>query len=109
MPEKVDLTNSIFTGSNPNYKTKLLPFNYGQEYLERYRSFPYMNLGFNLKKTVDNKKSWINNEKFLRKNFDGNFNAYYKVSDDRLVINVKNVDLFMNPSQGLVYDVWTIC
>jgi hypothetical protein len=108
MPEKVDLTNSTFTGSNPNYQTKLLPFNYGQEYLERYRSFPYMNLGFNLKKTVDNKKSWINNEKFLRKNFDGNFNAYYKVSDDRLVINVKNVDLFMNPSQGLVYDVWTM-
>jgi len=67
-----------------------------------------MNLGFNLRKTADNKKSWTDNEKYLRKNFDGNFNAYYGVSDDRLVINVKNVDLFMNPAQGLVYDVWSM-
>jgi hypothetical protein len=108
MPEQVDLNNSVFTGENPDYQTRLLPFNYGQEYLERYRSFPYMNLGFNLRKTVDNKKSWTDNEKYLRKNFDGNFNAYYGVSDDRLVINVKNIDLFMNPAQGLLYDVWTM-
>jgi hypothetical protein len=30
-PEQVDLTNSVFTGSNPNYQTKLIPFSYGQE------------------------------------------------------------------------------
>jgi hypothetical protein len=108
MPAKVDLTNSVFTGNNPNYQTKLLPFNYGQEYLDRYREFPYMNVGFNLIKTIDNNKSWTNNEKYLRKHSDGNFNAYYGTSDDRLVINVKNIDLFMNPAQGLLYDVWTM-
>jgi hypothetical protein len=28
------------------------------------------------------------------------------VDNEKLVLNVKNVDLFLNPSQGLVYDVW---
>ena len=108
MPEKVDTTNSVFTGANPNYQTTLLPFNYGEQYLERYRTFPYMNLGYKLRRIVDNKKSWTDTQTGLRTNFDGNFNAYYPVNSDKLVINVKNVDIFMNPAQGLVYDVWTM-
>ena len=108
MPEQVDTTNSVFTGANPNYQTTLLPFNYGEEYLQRYRTFPYMNLGYKLRRVVDNKKSWTDTQTGLRTNFDGNFNAYYPVNSDKLVINVKNVDIFMNPAQGLVYDVWTM-
>jgi hypothetical protein len=108
MPEQVDLTNSVFTGSNPNFQTTLQPFNYGEEYLNRYRDFPYMDLGFRLRKTIDNNKSWSNTNSLLRKNSDGNFNAYYQVSDERLVLNVKNVDIFLNPAQGLVYDVWAM-
>ena len=108
MPEQVDTTNSVFTGANPNYQTTLLPFNYGEEYLQRYRTFPYMNLGYKLRRIVDNKKSWTDTQTGLRTNFDGNFNAYYPVNSDKLVINVKNVDIFMNPAQGLVYDVWTM-
>ena len=108
MPEKVDITNSVFTGANPNFQTTLLPFNYGEQYLERYRNFPYMDLGYRLRRTVDNKKSWTDNEPFLRQSFDGNFNAYYEVGDERLTINVKNVDIHMNPAQGLVYDVWSM-
>jgi hypothetical protein len=108
MPAQVDLTNSVFTGSNPNYQTTLLPFNYGDQYLQRYKQFPYMDLGFKLRKTTDNKKSWIDNESTLRKSFDGNFNSYYNAGDDKLVLNVKNVDIFMNPAQGLEYDVWNM-
>ena len=108
MPEQVDLTTSVFTGSNPNYQTKLKPFNYGEEYLDRYRKFPYMNLGFRLRRTQDNKKSWYDNENLLRKSFDGNFNAYYQTSEDCLVLNVKNVDIMLNPSLGLAYDVWSM-
>ena len=104
--EDVDLTNSVFTGSNPNYQTTLSPFTYGQIYLDRFRNLPYTTLGFNLEPTIDNNKSWTNNEVGLRSNLDGNLNALYSVSDDRLVLNVKNVDLFINPSQGLSYDVW---
>ena len=82
MPEQVDTTNSVFTGANPNYQTTLLPFNYGEEYLQRYRTFPYMNLGYKLRRIFDNKKSWTDTQTGLRTNFDGNFNAYYPVNSD---------------------------
>ncbi len=40
-PQQVDLTNSVFTGSNPNYQTSLKPYTYGQEYLNNYRQLPF--------------------------------------------------------------------
>jgi hypothetical protein len=108
MPEEVNITQSVFTGNNPDYQTQLLPFNYGEEYLERYRNFPFMNLGYTLRKIADNKKSWIDVQPILRNSFDANMNSYYVANEECLVINVKNVDIFMNPAQGLVYDVWSM-
>jgi hypothetical protein len=105
-PEEVNLTNSVFTGANPNYQTELKPYTYGQVYLDRFRQFPFMNLGYNLRAIPDNNKSWTDNEVGLRVNLDGGINARYYTTDDRLVLNVKNVDLFMNPAQGIAYDIW---
>jgi hypothetical protein len=65
-----------------------------------------MNLGYELTPIVDNNKSWTDNEVGQRVNLDGSFNARYVVDDDRLVLNVKNIDLFLNPGQALLYDVW---
>jgi hypothetical protein len=105
-PEQPDLTNSVFTGSNPNYQTKLAPFTYGQEYLNVYRKFPYTDLGYNLRSEIDNNKSWVDTEIGDRSNLDGGYNALYNAGNEGLVINVKNVDLYLNPAQGLSYDVW---
>lgn len=107
-PESINLTTTTFTGNNPNYQTTLLPFNYGEVYLSRYRSFPYMNLGFNLVSKIDNNKSWTDTEVGARVNLDGNINAFYYTSSDKLVLNVKNTDIFLNPSQGILYDVWNM-
>ncbi len=38
-------------------QTQLEPFTYGEKYLERFRNFPYLGIGFELEKTIDNKKS----------------------------------------------------
>jgi hypothetical protein len=108
MPEFAIPTNEVFTGNNPNYQTQLLPFNYGEEYLQLYRNFPYMNLGYKLRRVQDNKKSWIDTNPSQRVSSDGGFNAYYEVGEECLTLNVKNVDVMMNPGQGLVYDVWTM-
>jgi len=105
-PEQVDLTNSVFTGTNPNYQTSLKPYTYGQEYLNNYKQLPFTDLGFNLTAQVDNNKTWVDNEIGLRSNLDGGYNALYFTESDDLVINVKNIDLFLNPGQGLSYDVW---
>jgi hypothetical protein len=107
-PEEVNLTNSVFVGSNPDYQTTLSPYTYGQEYLDRFIKFPFMPLGYNITQTIDNNKSWVDNEIGLRQNLDGNYNARYYTGSDKLVLNAKNTDLFLNPGQGLLYDVWVM-
>ena len=106
MPEFATPTNQVFTGNNPNFQTQLLPFNYGEEYLQRYRQFPYMDFGYKLRRVSDNKKSWVDTNPTLRTSFEGGFNAYYNIGEECLALNVKNVDIMMNPAQGLAYDVW---
>ena len=105
-PDDVQITGQIFTGQNLNIQTQLMPFTYGQIYLNRFRKFPYMNEGFKLRKVVDNNKSWLSNDDKLRVSNQGDYNAYYYVDNEKLVLNVKNIDLYLNPAQGLVYDVW---
>jgi len=105
-PDQVQLTGNVYTGQNFDIQTQLTPFTYGQTYLNRFRDFPYMNEGFKLQKVVDNNKSWLADDEKIRVSTQGDYNAYYYVDNEKLVLNVKNVDLFLNPAQGLVYDVW---
>lgn len=105
-PDEVQITGQVFTGQNYDIQTQLQPFTYGQTYLNRYREFPFMNEGFKLKKIVDNNKSWLEEDTKIRVSNSAEYNAYYFVDNEKLVLNVKNVDVFLNPSQGLAYDVW---
>jgi hypothetical protein len=105
-PNQVQVTGQVYTGQNYNIQTQLEPFSYGQQYLDVYRQFPYMKEGFKLKKVPDNKKSWLEDDDKLRVSTEGDYNAYYFVDNEKLVLNVKNIDLNLNPAQGLVYDVW---
>jgi hypothetical protein len=105
-PAVVNQTSSVFTGASPNVQTTLQPFSYGQEYFDRFRNFPYMNLGFNLKLVPDNKKSW--QPPVLRVSTQSGYNAYYIAPSDNLVLNAKNVDLFLNPGQGILYNIWSM-
>ena len=118
----VDLQNSIFSGCSPDIVTMLNPFTWGgffgdgsksndpsAPYLERFRRFPLMNYGYGLTKEIDDKKSWlkIDEDNEIREyNFNNERFAFYQTFDERLVLNVKNVDLFLNIGQGLAYDVW---
>jgi hypothetical protein len=104
---EIPLVTQVFTGANPDIQTQLEPFTYGQLYLERFRDFPYMTEGFKLQKTIDNKKSWVSDDDDLRISTDAGYDAYYYIDNEKLILNAKNVDLFLNPGQGLVYDVWT--
>tara|TARA_B110000503_G_scaffold116250_1_gene175183 strand:+ start:5420 stop:8389 length:2970 start_codon:yes stop_codon:yes gene_type:complete len=103
--QKVDITNSVFTGQNPDVQTVLEPYTYGSKYFDRYTKLPYTTLGYDIIKVNDNLKSWANDSLGLRKS-QGAMNAYYSVSDDRLVLNRKNIELYLNMGQGLTYDVW---
>jgi hypothetical protein len=65
-----------------------------------------MELGFELTKVVDNNKAWLSNSDKIRVSNSSDYNAYYFVDNEKLVLNAKNIDLFMNPSQGILYDIW---
>lgn len=105
-PDQVQITGQIYTGQNYDIQTQLTPFTYGQIYLDRFRDFPYMEEGFKLRKTIDNNKSWLSSDDKLRISTNADYNAYYYVDNEKLVLNVKNIDLYLNAGQGLVYDVW---
>lgn len=104
--QEVDFKNSNLDQNVPNVVTKLKPFNFGQDFLERYTKFPFMNKGYTITKVYDNQKSWSSSDIGVRTN-NSNFNGVnYSVSDERLIINSKNIELNINVGQGLVYDVW---
>jgi hypothetical protein len=105
-PDQVRITGNVYTGQNYDIQTQLTPFSYGQPYLNRFRDFPYMTEGFKLTQIVDNNKSWLEEDNKIRVSTNADYNAYYYIDNEKLVLNVKNVDLFLNPGQGLVYDVW---
>ncbi len=105
-PDEVQLTGLVYTGQNYDIQTQLQPFSYGQPYLDIYRQFPFMREGFKLRKITDNNKSWLETDDKIRISTGGDYNAYYFVDNEKLVINAKNVEIALNPSQGLVYDVW---
>jgi hypothetical protein len=112
----VDVAASTFTGNTPIIKTEFAPFTYGEKYLDYMRGFPHMKEGFDLKRTVDNRKSWVESNSRTKdesfKNLQNrvstlrNRGSKYHSDDEKLVLNVKNVELFLNIGQALEWDVW---
>lgn len=105
-PDEVVITGEVFTGQNFDIQTQLQPFSYGQKYFDRFRQFPYMTLGYNLRQVPDNNKSWLADDDLIRISNQANYNAYYFTENEKLVLNAKNVDIFLNPAQGLLFDIW---
>ena len=70
----------------------------GQRYMDVFRQ-----VGFNLLRTVDNKKSWTQTGATWR--IDDTTPQYYQ-EDSKLVINTKEVDVALDTARGIEYDVW---
>jgi hypothetical protein len=61
---------------------------------------------FELKRIIDNKKSWVRNEEFELREFDLNRReTAYEINSERLSINTKEIDLGVNSSQAIDNDV----
>jgi hypothetical protein len=86
------VTNQNFTGQSPNSQLQEIAPSFGQQFLNRFRQFPNMEgFGYVVEKITDNLKSTSDDT---------------TIYDERLSLNVKNVDIFLNVSQGIVYDIW---
>ena len=105
--EEVDLSNSSFSLTNPFIASKIKTNTFGQDYMDKYRTFDGMvNVGYTLTKISDNQKSWPSEMVGNRTN-DNNFNGVnYNVKNDKLIINSKNIEMYLNMGQGITYDIW---
>lgn len=75
----------------------------GQEYIDVYRK-----LGFNVTKTVDNKKSWVYSESAqTRTNSFNNNETNYTVDSSKLIINTKEVGITLDPIQAIECDIYS--
>lgn len=106
--EIVNETDSVFTGQNVDIQTTLEPFTYGEKYLDVFRNFPNLGIGFNIAPVKDNKKSWVVGSDKNRFSENAGLNASYYVEDERLVINCKNLDISLNMGMMITYDLWNL-
>ena len=87
-PLVLDSSNSILTGNTKTIKTKNKNYTYGEEYFDLYRTLPGLDTGYELVSAVDNK--------------DGK-----PIEDDYLLIlNRKNIGIYISPSRGIDYDIF---
>ena len=86
----IDFENSVLTGRTKSTKTMDSPYTYGEDYFNYFRTFQGLDYGFDLKSRIDNKKV----------SFADNLN------ESKLILNRKNINVFLSPSQTIEYDVW---
>jgi len=72
----------------------------GQDFINIYR-----NLGFDVVKTVDNKKSWVYYESASTHSSTGR-NTNYNINDSRLLINTKEVSIGIDIATAIECDVY---
>jgi len=70
----------------------------GQAYIDNFR-----NMGFDVNRTIDNKKSWVEGG-FIERIHPSTPNYYQE--DSKLIINTKEVDVTLDTARGIEYDVF---
>jgi hypothetical protein len=89
-PLILDEENSQLTGRIKYIKTKNAPYTYGEDYFSNFRRLPGLDYGFELTSKIDNLK--VNN-------------SINDIESD-LLLNRKNLSVYLSPSQAIDYDVW---
>ena len=113
-PNTVKLTQSEFPSNSLPYDTSGYPVapletnnfyfqvsgdtDSGQAYMDVFRMS-----GFNLKRTIDNRKSWAQSGSTYR--VDDTTSKYYQ-GDSKLVLNTKEVDIALDTARGVEYDIY---
>jgi hypothetical protein len=89
-PLILDEANSQLTGRLKYTKTKNAPYTYGEDYFDVFRNLPGLDYGFELESKVDNLKI---------KNSSND-------QESSLLLNRKNISVYLSPSQTIDYDIW---
>jgi|AntRauTorcE11897_2_1112592.scaffolds.fasta_scaffold00071_46 hypothetical protein len=64
---------------------------------------------FEITRVIDNKKSWVRNNELINRNFDlDRRKTNYRINNERLSINTKEVDIAINPSQAVNDNIFSV-
>ena len=80
----------ILTGRTKTILTKSKPYSYGEEFFDIYRTFPGLDYGYTLESKIDNIKSQVVDD----------------LTGTGLVLNRKNISVFVSPANASNYDIW---
>jgi len=80
----------ILTGRTKTILTKSKPYSYGEEFFDIYRTFPGLDYGYTLESKIDNTKSQVVDD----------------LTGTGLVLNRKNISVFVSPANASNYDIW---
>jgi hypothetical protein len=84
----LDEENSILSGRTKTIVTKNKPYTYGEDYFNQFRTLPGLDTGFGLQMVIDNDKG-------------------QQIEDDSLLIlNRKNIGIYISPSRAIDYDIY---
>jgi len=86
----IDTELSVLTGRTKTIKTKPKDYTYGEEYFDSFRTLDGLDYGFEIEGRIDNfKGTVVDNE-----------------NSSKLVLNRKNISVYLSPSNGTNYDVY---
>ena len=86
----IDSELSVLTGRTKTIKTKPKDYTYGDEYFDSFRTLDGLDYGFEIEGRIDNLKGTVvDNE-----------------NSSKLVLNRKNISVYLSPSNGTNYDVY---
>ena len=86
----IDSELSVLTGRTKTIKTKPKDYTYGEEYFDSFRTLDGLDYGFEIEGRIDNLKGTVvDNE-----------------NSSKLVLNRKNISVYLSPSNGTNYDVY---
>ncbi len=86
----IDEELSVLTGRTKTIKTKPKPYTYGEDYFDNFRTLNGLDYGFELESIIDNRKSSVITDE----------------QESKLILNRKNINVFLSPSNGINYDIY---
>ena len=87
-PTILDNENSNLTGRIKTIKTKNKPYTYGEDYFDVFRTLPGLDTGYGLQADIDNVK------------------AHDVENGSSLILNRKNINIHISPSNSINYDIF---
>ncbi len=87
-PLILDTENSVLSGRTKTILTKNKDYSFGENYFDYFRTLPGLDTGYGLEMSIHNGKSQVVGESSL------------------LVLNRKNIGVYVSPSMGIDYDIY---